>query len=216
MIAIRGFVGATAGQKALAAGSGLVCFGWLILHLGGNLTAFAGAGAMDGYAAGLRRWPALLWGVRALLGAAFLVHVVATLALARRARAARPDVHAARVRRTSFASRTLRVGGPLILVFVVFHVAHLTLGAFEPEFVAGHVYANLVAALHSAALAIVYSAAAALVGLHLFHGAGSAFVSLGSRSFTRPAARRRAAALAVAVALGFAAVPVAVASGVLR
>src|SRR5690348_715930 len=70
----------TVGRKALVAVSGLVLWGWVTAHLLGNLTLFSGPEAADGYAAALRRMPAALWAVRAVLLAAAVTHVAGVVA----------------------------------------------------------------------------------------------------------------------------------------
>ena len=202
--------------KWLAALSGLVMVGWLILHVLGNLTALSGAAAMDGYAAGLRRLGPLLWAVRLGLLAALVVHLTATLALARRARAARPLRQIRRFSAGSLASRTMVIGGPALALFLVYHLLHLTWGVVHPRFVPGHVHANLVAGLARPLVAGLYVVAAALVGLHLHHGIESALVSFGASWATAGPARPVLRALAVAIAAGFALVPLAVLAGVIR
>jgi succinate dehydrogenase / fumarate reductase cytochrome b subunit len=206
------------GKKALSALSGLLFFGYLCVHALGNFTAFSGAAAMDGYAHWLRRMAPLLWTIRVGLAAAVAVHVASTVSLARGAFLARPTSTLPRPARAStFASRTLRVGGPLLLVFLVYHLAHVTFGVVHPSFVSGAVYHNVVTGLSPRWVTVVYVLAAALVGTHLFHALYAAPTSLGVAPPTPPAERRRiAAAVAVVVALGFAAVPVAVALGVVR
>src|ERR1700760_3422173 len=112
--------------KWFAALSGLVMAGWLILHVLGNFTAFSGSAALGGYAPALRRLGPLLWAVRGALVAAIIVHVVSTLSLSRRAWAAAPVHHVSRFPRGSVSSRTMRIGGPLLLLFVAFHLLQLT------------------------------------------------------------------------------------------
>ncbi|HEX3595949.1 MAG TPA: hypothetical protein VHU80_12645 [Polyangiaceae bacterium] len=202
--------------KALAAVSGGFMAGWALLHVLGNFTAFAGRPSMDGYAAGLRRLGPLLWGLRAALAAALVVHLLATVALARRARAARPGRAVRRWPRGSVASRTAFAGGPLLLAFIAYHLLHMTFGVVHPAFEPGHVYANLVGGLREPIIALVYVVAAALVGLHLHRGLSSALASLGVTRATKTVPRAVAATLAVVIAAGFAAIPIAVLSGVVR
>ncbi len=202
--------------KWLAALTGLFLAGWLVLHVLGNLTAFSGAAALDGYAAALRRLGPLLWLVRAALVAAVAVHIAATVSLARRARAARPIRHVHRWPRGSWSSRFMVVGGPLLLVFVVYHLLHITFGVVHPSFVPGHVYANLVAGLAPPVIGAFYLVAAALVALHLHHGLASALVSFGARRPGSGIPRQLLRGLAIAIAVGFATVPLAVLAGVLR
>ena len=202
--------------KWLAAFSGLVMAGWLVLHVLGNLTALSGAASMDGYAAGLRRLGPLLWAVRLVLVAAVVVHMVATLALARRARTARPLRTIRRFSSRSLASRTMVIGGPALALFLVYHLLHLTWGVAHPRFLPGHVHANLVAGLARPLVAGLYVVAAALVGLHLHHGIESALVSFGAAWATAGPARHALRALAVAIAAGFALIPLAVLAEVVR
>ncbi len=208
----------TVGRKALVAASGLALFAWVALHVAGNLTVFSGPEAADGYAAALRRAPATLWGVRVGLAVAAVVHVAGVISLTRADRAARPR-HAARARgrASTWAARSMRVGGALLLAFVVFHLLHLTFGRFHPGFAAGQVYDNVVRGLRVPWVAGVYVAAAALLGLHLYHGLWAAARSLGVWPEGAGQRRRPAvAAVSAAVALGFASVPLAVLAGWLR
>jgi len=206
------------GRKALVALSGLVLWVWVILHVFGNLTLFSGAAAADGYAEALQRAPAALWAVRAGLAVAAAVHVVAVASLARVARAARPR-HESRAAREpgALAARSMRVGGVALLGFIVYHLLHLTLGVAHPGFRPGHVYDNVVLGLRPTWVAAVYLGAAALLGLHLFHGLWAAIRSLGLRPGVAGRRRRPAVALlSGAIAAGFAAIPLAVLAGWLR
>ena len=208
----------TVGLKALVAVSGVGLALWVLAHLLGNMTLFAGAATADGYAAGLRRWPALLWSARAGLAAAAAVHVAAIAALARRARAAQPGRPPRPGRAgaaATLASRTMRAGGVLLLVFVALHLLHLTSGTLHPGFVPGRVHDNVVTGLAPPLVAAGYLAACVLLGLHLYHGLWSAARSLGARQRSA-GSRPLVAALAILTAVGFAAVPVAVLAGVLR
>jgi succinate dehydrogenase / fumarate reductase cytochrome b subunit len=191
--------------KALAAGSGLGLWTWVVLHLLGNLTVFTGG--TDRYAAALHAHPLLLWTARVGVATAALVHLGATLALARRARRARPAIPP----RPWAASRTMRWGGVLLLLFVAAHVAHLTFGVGIPRFAAALPYENVLAALRVPVVAALYLLAVAVLGLHLFHGLRSSLPSLGL-----PVRGTLLRLVAVAVAAGFAAIPLAVVTGVLR
>jgi len=202
--------------KWLAALTGLFLAGWLVLHVLGNLTAFSGAAALDGYAAALRRLGPLLWLVRAALVAAAVVHIAATVSLARRARAARPIRHVHRWPRGSYSSRLMVVGGPLLLFFVVYHLLHITFGVVHPSFEPGHVYANLIGGLAPPLIGALYVVAAVLVGLHLHHGLASSLVSFGVHRAGTGVLRHLLRGLAVAIAVGFATIPVAVLAGALR
>jgi succinate dehydrogenase / fumarate reductase cytochrome b subunit len=111
----------------------------------------------------------------------------------------------------------MRVGGALLLAFVGYHLLHLTFGVWHPRFLPGRVYDNVVLGLRPAWVACVYVAAAALLGLHLFHGLWAAARSLGVRPEVAAGRRRPAVTvLSAAVAVGFASVPIAVLAGWLR
>jgi succinate dehydrogenase / fumarate reductase, cytochrome b subunit len=203
------------GVKALLALSGAVLFGWILLHLAGNLTLFAGAAMADGYAASLRRTGPLLWLARGVVLLAAGVHVWAAVNLARRA-PPRSRLLAGRGRAATIASRTMRLGGLLLLLFVGYHLLHLTAGAWHADFLAGRVHHNVVTALSRPLVAAVYLGACGLLGLHLAHGLGAAGASLGLRPDRDPSRRRRlAAGVGTAVALLFASIPLAILLGLL-
>jgi succinate dehydrogenase / fumarate reductase cytochrome b subunit len=208
------------GTKAVVAASGVVLAGWIVLHLLGNLTVFRGAATADGYAAMLRRTGGLLWVVRAGLLLAAAAHVWGVAILARRARKARgwgAGATRARRRAATVGSRSMRVGGALLLAFVGYHLLHLTWGVAHPAFEEGAVYHNLVRGLASPLVALVYLAASALLGLHLSHGLWSVFGSLGLRTQGDPRRGRGVAtALGATIGLLFASIPLAVVAGVLR
>ncbi len=205
---------ATVGLKAAAALSGALLFAWILAHLAGNLTVFGGAAAADGYAAALRRTGPLLWLVRGGLLLAAVVHVWAVVSLARRAPPRARLLHLGPGRAATLASRSMRLGGALLLLFVVFHLLHLTTGTLHPDFLAGRVHHNIVVGLARPLVAAVYLLAAGLLGLHLSHGLWALRTSLGLRPEADPLRSRRLAALAgVAVAVGFASIPLAVVLG---
>jgi succinate dehydrogenase / fumarate reductase cytochrome b subunit len=222
--------GATVGLKLLVALSGAALAAFVLVHMSANLLVFrAGGEALDAYAVALRRFPAGLWAVRlGLLGCA-IVHVAATVTLIRRNRAARPTRYRVRSHGAStLASRAMWLTGPLLLVFVVYHLLHMTFGAVHPdfrhfevvrdaaggEFLVAGTHHNLVTGMRPPAVAAFYLLALAALGLHLHHGVWSLFLTLG---FDPPgegsAARRAATIFALVVCLGFALVPIASLAG---
>lgn len=175
------------GKKAVMAATGIVLFGFVLGHLLGNLKLYLGPQAYNGYARFLRTVgepvvPAnvLLWLVRLVLLACVLLHVAAAWQLTRLGRAARPAAYVAGTRiHTTYASRTMRWGGVIILLFVVYHLLHFTWGTVHPSFVPGDVYHNVVTGFQVWWVAIFYVAAQIALGLHLYHGLWSMFQSLG-------------------------------------
>lgn len=210
-----GVLASTIGRKLLMAVTGAILLAFLVGHVTGNLLVFAGAERLNAYAKFLHGSPGLLWGTRAALLASVAVHIGAWLRLLARSRAARPVPYAVRPRPgTTAGARTMMITGPLLLVFVVYHLLHFTFGSAHPDFRAEDVYHNVVTAFRQAPVAAAYLVAMAALGLHLAHGIWSAFQTVG---LNHPAHDRRirmaGAALALAVAGGFAAIPVAILAG---
>src|SRR5262245_39654676 len=117
------------GSKYVMAITGLLLIGFVLGHMTGNLLIFAGPDAMHGYAAGIKSRPALLWGVRLGLLAVFVVHVLIGIRLTLANKAARPTPYAYEdTLQASWASRHMMLTGLLLLAFVVYHLAHFTLG----------------------------------------------------------------------------------------
>lgn len=215
MHTLRVIFRSTVGKKAVMALTGVVLFGWLGLHLLGNLLVFSGAHAIDGYSAMLHRRPGLLWLMRGGLLLALTLHVLMAAQLTARARAARPARYRVqRLQVATFSARTMRWSGVLLVALIGFHLLHLTLGAIHPTFQAGAVYHNLLTGLRGPGTALLYIAFVSLVALHLRHGLESARRSLGvGRDAASPPHTRLAAGLALALWLGFVAVPLAVLLG---
>src|SRR5262249_57922918 len=114
---------------------------------------------------------ALLWLARAVLLVAVGLHMAAAWQLTRMARAARPAAYVGGTRiHTPYASRTMRWGGVIILLFVIYHLLHLTWGTVHPDFRPGDVYHNVVAGFRVWWVAVFYIAAQVALGFHLYHG----------------------------------------------
>jgi succinate dehydrogenase / fumarate reductase cytochrome b subunit len=208
--------------KIIMAVTGAVMLLYLVLHMLGNLKIFLGEQALDTYAAWLREVgePALpgsglLWIIRVVLVVSVVAHVVAATVLALRARRARPVRYAhRRPVSTGYAARTMRWGGVIILLFVIYHILDLTTGTLNPNGVSGQVYGNVVADFSRWYVTLAYTVAMIALGLHVRHGVWSALQTLG-RSSGPDQRRYKTIALVFAVVLiaGFLAVPFAVQLG---
>lgn len=213
------------GKKVAMAVTGVFVIGWLAAHMTGNLKAFLGAEAINHYAEWLKQMggPVIppgvaLWGTRFLLLAAIAIHVTAATQLWASSRAARPDGYRKEQALSfTFASRTMRWGGVFLLLYVVYHIFHMTVGSAHPEFIPGDVYQNVVSAFQSPLIFGIYALAMVFLGLHLYHGVWSLFQTLGL-SHPRFNGYRRPLATVVAlfIAGGFLLVPLAVITGILR
>jgi succinate dehydrogenase / fumarate reductase, cytochrome b subunit len=130
---LKPILASTVGSKFLVAITGLALSGFVIVHMLGNLQIFVGRDALNEYAVKLKDLGPLLWGARLGLLAVFVIHIWLALRLKIRSREARPIAYAhEQTVQASFASRTMVWSGLLIFVFVVFHIAHYTLGAVQP------------------------------------------------------------------------------------
>lgn len=218
----------TIGKKAIMAVTGLILVAFVIGHMAGNLQVFIGAARMNAYAAFLQGLGELLWLVRLILLAALVLHVLMAWQLTQIKRNARPVAYETRHPQVStVASRTMRWGGVLLLVFIVFHILHFTTGtvfpsastpdAMYPAWSHADVYGNVIAAFRTPWVVAFYVVAMLFLLLHLFHGAWSSVRTLGLTKPSRhPLQRRVATVIAVVVWLGFSIVPIAVFLGLVR
>lgn len=213
----------TLGKKAIVAVTGIMLFGFVVMHMIGNLKTFTGNDAegvphIDIYAQFLRTMGApmlpesfALWSVRIILLIALVLHLVTVAQLTVQNYAARPVQYHRKVRiQSTFAARSMMVSGILLLVFIVLHVLHFTTGTINiTPIVPETVYANLYYAFSKWYIAFFYVLAMGVLGLHIYHGVWSLFQTLGldnpdrNRGFLR-----LAAAAAIILVLGFCAVPV--------
>lgn len=209
----------TIGKKVVMGVTGLIGLGFVIGHMAGNLQAFAGAEKIDAYGA-LLHGPLheVVLIARVVLIAAVILHVTAAYQLTMLSRAARPVDYASRKPQVStLAARTLRWGGVLLLVFIIFHILHFTIGSVHPDFVEGRVYRNLSTGFAVKWVAVFYLVAMVALGMHLFHGAWSSMRTLGvAKQKAHPIRRFLPVVLAVVISLGFAAIPLAFLLGVLK
>jgi succinate dehydrogenase / fumarate reductase cytochrome b subunit len=212
------------GKKAVMAVTGVILFLFVVAHMVGNFKIFLGPRHFDEYSDFLRTIgsPALgrsryLWIQRTGLVAAVVLHMTAAYQLTMMSRRARPVryVHADHVAST-YAARTMRWGGVIIILFVIFHLLDLTTGAANPDFVHGQPYHNVVESFSRWYVSLFYIAAVVALGQHLYHGIWSMCQTLGLRlaGEAEPILRRIAGVTAVVITLGFVSVPVAVMTGI--
>lgn len=219
----------TVGIKVLMAVSGVVLFGFVFTHMLGNLKMMfpvdaAGHYPMDVYAEHLRAFGypflpeyGMLWLARIGLLAAVLIHAASAIYLWRVSGSARTQRYAKNHDLSlSYASRTMRWGGVIVLLFIVYHILHFTTGQAHPDFVYGAVHQNFVNAFRSPLVFGVYLVAQAALALHLHHGVWSFFQTLGLNHAKYNRFRRIfATAFAIVVFVGFMTPPTLVLTGVI-
>ena len=222
-------LGSSVGRKMLVALTGVALVGLVSAHMLGNLQVFLGPDALNSYAAKLKSLGALLWVARGGLLVVFVVHVGLALKLAAENKAARPApyAHGGRVQST-LGARSMVLTGLMVLLFVLYHLAHFTFGVTHPEHytvteaiqtldgpVNRHdVYYMVVTGFRQPLVSGLYIAAMALLALHLSHGVQSVFQSLGlnDRKY-EGLIRKLAVGLAWVIFLGNSSMPVAVLAG---
>ena len=187
MIRFFGHVLTSVGSKVLVALTGLALAGFVVFHMLGNLQVFEGREALNTYAAFLREMPMVLWTARLSLFGVVLLHISMAVRLAWQNRQARPIGYAAReYRRASLASRTMAFTGSLLLLFIIFHLLHLTAGMVDTSFpdrldAQGHrdVFGKIVHAFQNPLFVAIYLAAQLILGFHLSHALSSSLQTLG-------------------------------------
>ena len=228
------FYSTAVGKKYVMAITGIVGIGFVVGHMIGNLKAYIGvvtegdgrAYDIDVYGEFLREMlvPILphgvfLWIMRLVLIGALVLHLHAAYSLTMLNRKARPvkyqtprDYQVA-----NFASRTMRWTGIIVVLFIAWHLADLTWGWANPDFVKGAVYRNLDTSLSRIPVAILYIVANIALGIHLFHGTWSLFQSMGWSSPRFNNWRRYlATGVATIVVVGNVSIPIAVLAGVIE
>ena len=204
------------GKKVVMAITGLILFGFVVGHVLGNLQVFVGADQMNAYAALLRANAGLLWGVRLMLLIAVALHIVASVQLTRMSQRSRPEgYHYKDVIQADYASRTMRWSGPIIAVFVVYHLLHFTAGTVHPNFDVHNVYGNVVLGFRVWPVSAFYILAMVGLGFHLWHGIWSMFQTLGLNNRKSTTIIHKLAAIAtLAIIVGFISIPLAVLAGI--
>jgi succinate dehydrogenase / fumarate reductase cytochrome b subunit len=203
------------GKKAMMAATGVILFGFVVVHMLGNLLFFLGPDALNAYGEALQSNVVLVWGGRMVLLGAVALHIVSAAQLAHLNRQARPQAYAKlSPQNSSYASRTMYWSGPMLAAFVLYHLAHLTAGSAHPDFVRGDVYHNVVMGFSQPLVVVIYVAAMAMLGMHLYHGAWSMFQSLGfNHPRYTPMLKRLAKTAAAAIVVANCSIPIAVLAG---
>ena len=177
-----GFLDSSVGRKVVMAITGVVLFGFVTVHMLGNLTSYMGAEAMNHYAEFLQTMihGMGIWVFRAVMLTAVALHSWAALSLTLSNRAARPVGYRAQQRQAAtWASRTMRWSGVILGIFIIFHLLHLTTGSLHPNFIKGNAYHNFVTGFQVPAVAAFYIVAQLCLGLHMWHGVWSFTQTLG-------------------------------------
>lgn len=182
------FLATSVGKKVVMAVSGFIVFGFVVVHILGNLQLFLGPEKLNSYAAFLQGLGPIKWAIRGFLAASVVVHIVSAAQVTLQSWRARPTGYVVkRFRETNYAARTMRVGGPLIGLFVAYHLLHFTTGHCHPV-KAGfspdengilNVYNTVIWGFQDPLASGIYIVTMVLIGLHLYHGLWSMMQSVG-------------------------------------
>ena len=202
---------ATIGKKTVMAITGGFLVAFTLVHMAGNLQIFLGAEAINNYGHLLKSNLAVLWGARLFLLGTLSLHLTAAFQLWSLKRKARPVAYRKLTpTKSSYASRTMYISGPILLFFIVYHLSHFTTGQTHPQFEEGEVYRNVILGFRDPIAFGAYLIAMACLGFHLTHGVWSAFQSLGvNHPKYSPKLRNLATGLTALIVGGNLSIPVA-------
>ena len=214
------FCRSSIGKKFIVAVTGVVLILFVVGHLLGNLQIFLGPDWVNGYAEHLRELGPLLWVIRAFLLVNVLLHIYFTISLAIENRRARPVGYKKKNHiKATFASRSMAMSGLIVLVFILYHLAHFTVRVTDPRFLLlkadplNHydVYSMMVYGFQNIYVSSFYILGMFLLALHLSHGTSSFFQSLGvnDKKLT-PRLATAGRVFAWLVFVGYSSIPVAV------
>lgn len=227
---LGGFFTSSIGLKWIMAITGIGLLGYIFVHMAGNLKIFAGVDPATGqyqidlYSEALRELGghlvprgAVLLLFRIGLASMFTLHIWSSVVLTRRNARSRgkPRYEHKRVyNEATYAARTMRYSGTIVALFLIYHLADLTFGYANPDYVYGSVYANMVASLSRPIVALFYMLANVALVVHIYHGTWSLFQSLGSASPKFNDLRRYlAAGVAATILIGNLSIPLAIWAG---
>jgi succinate dehydrogenase / fumarate reductase cytochrome b subunit len=211
------------GRKVVMAITGLLMVLFVIGHMLGNLTIFAGPNGINSYAQHLHELAPVVWGTRVVMGAAVLLHLFLSIQITLENSAAKPDRYAVQNSlRATFASKNMIWTGALIGAFILYHLLHFTFRV-TPNLALGFdlmnrfdVYRMVVVAFGSAFTSLVYVVAMVSLFLHLSHGVQSMFQTLGlANAFLLPRWGAVAKVLSVIFLVGFGSIPAVILVGIL-
>ena len=211
------------GRKAVVAVTGLFMVLFIVVHLLGNSTIFAGPDGINAYAEKLHGLGPFVLVFRVFMGAILLVHMVFAVLLTLENRAANPGKYAVKkMLKATFASETMIWTGLLLLAFIVYHLLQFTV-RITPDIVLGNdaknrvdVFTMVVSSFRITPIALVYVAAMVTLFLHLSHGIQSIAQSVGlNNDKTMPQFGALGKVLSVIFLVGYSAIPVLILAGIL-
>jgi succinate dehydrogenase / fumarate reductase cytochrome b subunit len=223
------FFQSSLGKKYVMAVSGFCLFGFVIVHMVGNLQIFLGPEPLNRYAHFLQSMPELLWPARIGLLTLVGLHLWSAVKLSAVNKAARPTGYAGNPTpiSASYASRTMLMSGLIVAAFIGYHLLHFTIRIpavnltgqdfktlLDPQTKHPDVFRMMVVGYSSGWVSGFYILAMGLLCLHLSHGVSAMFQSVGLRNEQSEKWIDRAARAAAAIIfIGNSSIPIAVLLG---
>jgi succinate dehydrogenase / fumarate reductase cytochrome b subunit len=210
------------GRKAVMAVTGLLMVLFVVGHLLGNLTIFAGPDGINAYAEKLHHLPALVWGNRIVMAVAVLVHAVLAVQITLENQAANPNKYAVqKYLKATFAGRTMIWTGLILGAFVVYHLLQFTIRV-TPNLVLAQdpldrfdVFGMVLSEFRLVPIVLIYVVGMVALFLHLKHGIQSTFQTLGlSNAVLLPRYGTAGKVLSGIFLVGFVAIPLAILVGI--
>ena len=206
--------------------TGIILILFVIGHLLGNLQIFLSPDWINGYSQHLRDLGPILWIIRIFLLTTVIVHIYVTIRLAIDNRRARPEAYIDQEHvKATFASRHMVMSGLIVLVFIIYHLAHFTFRKTDPRFPLlkldplnrYDVYSMMVYGFQNYFVSGFYILGLFLLALHLSHGSSSLFQSLGLNNKTlTPRLAFGGRVFAWLLFVGYISIPVAILLGLVK
>jgi len=216
------------GKKTIVALTGICLVLFVTGHLLGNFTIYLGPDWLNSYALHLQSLGPILWIIRLGLLGILVLHIFFTMLLWKENQAAKPKKYIASdpIKTTVFA-RTMRLSGLIVVAFILFHLAHFTLCLVDPSYLHmetmldGHevhdVYKMVVTGFSNVPVSIIYIVGLFLLMMHLSHGIGSLFQTLGlTNRRLHPLIVNVTRAYAWLLYLGYISIPISVLTGIVK
>jgi len=211
------------GRKAVVAVTGLLMVLFLVVHLLGNATIFAGPDGINAYAEKLHGLGPFVWAFRLVMLVLLALHAIFAVLLTLENRAANPGKYAVkRMLKATFAGETMIWTGLLLLAFLVYHLLQFTV-RITPDIVLGNdaknrvdVFTMVLTSFRITPISLVYVAAMVTLFLHLSHGIQSIFQSIGlNNDKTMPQFGLLGNLASALFLIGYSAIPVLILAGIL-
>jgi len=219
------FLNSSIGMKIVMAATGVGLFGFVVVHLFDNLIIYGGPEMINGFAHWLHELGPVLWVLRIALIVMVLAHIASSVKLTEMNRAARPVpyAHEATVKAT-WTSRTMLASGMMVAAYVVYHLLHFTFRTTNPEIAnlvdaegRFDVHSMIVLSFRQPLIALTYTVAMILLGMHLNHGIASFFQTLGlNHPKYTPFVRKAGPVLGALIVLGYISIPISVLCGIVK